>query len=144
MKKAINNKIYDTNTAINVGEWWNRLPCNDLNFCAETLYRKKTGEFFLHGEGGPMSKYVVQIGNNEWSGGEKIIPLSYEAAQKWAQEHLDGDEYCKIFEIDDEENGEDVIHLRISADAKKKLDIIRAKEGRSYRDIIDQLIHDNL
>lgn len=91
-----------------------------------------------------MSKYVVQIGNNEWSGGEKIIPLSYEAAQKWAKEHLDGDEYCKIFEIDDEENGEDVIHLRISADAKKKLDIIRAKEGRSYRDIIDQLIHDNL
>ena len=144
MKKAINNKIYDTNTAINVGEWWNRLPRNDLNFCTETLYRKKTGEFFLHGEGGPMSKYVVQIGNNEWSGGEKIIPLSYEAAQKWAQEHLDGDEYSKIFEIDDDENREDVIHLRISADAKKKLDIIRAKEGRSYRDIIDQLIHDNL
>lgn len=142
MKKAINNKIYDTNTAINVGEWWNKLPYNDLNFCSETLYRKKTGEFFLHGEGGPMSKYVVQIGNNEWGGGEKIIPLSYEAAQKWAEEHLDGDEYAKIFEID--EDGEELIHLRISADAKKKLDIIRAKEGRSYRDIIDQLIHDNL
>ena len=41
---------------------------------------------------------------NKWSGGSKIIPLSVEAAQKWAEEHLSADEYEKIFgEVTEEE-----------------------------------------
>ncbi|MBQ6343937.1 MAG: hypothetical protein IJI41_12490 [Anaerolineaceae bacterium] len=58
---------------------------------------KKNGEFFLYGEGGPLSKYQKQVGMNEWSGGEVIIPMTIEDARDWAEEHLDADDYVKVF-----------------------------------------------
>jgi len=55
MKKIINGKRYDTETAQLIGSasYSNR---TDFRFWSEELYRKKTGEFFLYGEGGPASK----------------------------------------------------------------------------------------
>lgn len=104
MKKIINNKVYDTAKAELVGEWNTRWE-DRLYRCCEELYRKRTGEFFLYGYGGPGSKYAVSTGNSDWSGGEKIIPLTYEAAQKWAEEHLTGEEYEAIFgEIVEDDN----------------------------------------
>ena len=105
MKKIINGKKYDTETAALVAEWDNGRYGSDFDRCSEKLYRKKTGEYFLHGDGGPMSRYARSCGQNEWCGGEQIIPLSYEAAQKWAEEHLDGDKYEKIFgEVPEDES----------------------------------------
>lgn len=103
MKKIIGGKRYDTETA-KVQGYDDYLYPSDFGYWAETLYRKNTGEFFLYGTGGPASKYAESIGMNQWSGGAKIIPLSVEAAQKWAEEHLSADEYEKIFgEVGEEE-----------------------------------------
>ena len=113
MKKIIGGKKYDTETAKELGSSWNGLSPTDFNYCSEKLYRKKTGEFFLYGAGGPMSRYTVSKGDNTWSGGEMIIPLSLEAAQKWAEEHLDGDEYEEIFGVV-EDMGENAVRLGIS------------------------------
>jgi len=52
MKKIIKGSLYNTDTAKFLG-------CiepagqntNDLNFFRETLYRTKSGKYFLHGEG---------------------------------------------------------------------------------------------
>ena len=44
-----------------------------------------------------MTQYAQTVGTNSWSGGERIMPLTYSEAQKWAEEHLDGDEYETIF-----------------------------------------------
>ena len=96
MKKIINNKVYDTETSQRLVVWENGRWGHD-DACRESLYRKRTGEFFLHGEGGPMSKYAKSRGDNSWSSGEELIPLSYEAAQKWAEDHLTGDQYEAIF-----------------------------------------------
>lgn len=54
----------------------------DFRYVEETLYRKRTGEFFLFGQGGPASKYAVSTGLNSWSGGSKIIPLSVAEAKQ--------------------------------------------------------------
>lgn len=97
MKKIINGKKYDTKTAQCVGEWDSGHPYNDFNWCSESLYRKKTGEFFLHGEGGALSKYTTTLDQNSWSGGEEIIPMSEKEAKNWAEESLDGDDYEDIF-----------------------------------------------
>lgn len=96
MKKIINGKRYDTDTAKKLANDWysNR---TDFHYWEETLYRKNTGEYFLHGEGGPASKYAQSVGQNSWSGGEKLIPLSVENARQWAEDHLDGDDYERIF-----------------------------------------------
>lgn len=97
MKKVINNKMYNTETAKAVGNYSNTPYHSDFNYCSETLYRKRTGEFFLYGEGGPNSQYCQVIGNNEWGYGSDIIPISEEQAKQWAEAHLSGDEYEAIF-----------------------------------------------
>lgn len=96
MKKIINGKRYDTSTAKELSSYSYGYP-RDFEHWEETLYRKSTGEFFLHGEGGPSSKYAESAGGNCWTGGEKIIPLTLDEAKQWAEKHLDGDEYEEIF-----------------------------------------------
>jgi len=96
MKKIINGKKYDTETAKILGSAGYSYP-GDFSYWQETLYRKKTGEFFVHGIGGPLSKYARSIGLNEWTGGEEIIPLSPKEAQKWAEENLEAEEFEKVF-----------------------------------------------
>jgi hypothetical protein len=96
MKKIVNGKRYDTDTAKLLGSAGYSHP-GDFSFWQETLYQKKTGEFFLHGVGGAMSRYARQTGQNEWSGGEKIIPLTREEARKWIEKNLDVEEYEEIF-----------------------------------------------
>ena len=65
MKKIINGKKYDTDTAQELASWDNGGGWRDFHHCEETLYRKKTGEFFLFGEGGPMTKYAVSTGQTQ-------------------------------------------------------------------------------
>ena len=97
MKKIINGKLYNTETAVTLGSYTSEGAARDFGYFEETLYRKKTGEMFLYGEGGPMSHYSVSCGQNSWSGGEKIIPLTDGEARKWAEQHLSADEYIVIF-----------------------------------------------
>lgn len=91
MKKIINGKVYNTYTAKSCGEYWNGYSPGDFNNVTEELFLKKTGEFFLHCYGGPMSKYGEWHGNMKTSS-EKIKPLSYKEAREWAEEHLTADE----------------------------------------------------
>ena len=73
MKKIINNKVYDTDTARCVGSWSSSDDPRAFQYVEETLFRKKNGEFFLHGFGGPASVYRVATSENSWRSGEKII-----------------------------------------------------------------------
>lgn len=70
MKKIINKKTYDTETAKPVCVY-SYVFAGDFRKVTETLYRKKTGEYFLHGIGGPASKYPK----------ETIIPMVASAAE---------------------------------------------------------------
>ena len=96
MKKIIRNRMYDTDTARVIGYHRHSNP-SDFHYYIETLYCKRTGEYFLHGEGGPASRYATQIGMNEWSGGSKITPLDFAAARDWAEDNLDPDVYVEEF-----------------------------------------------
>lgn len=103
MKKIINGKRYNTESAEFCGSREYGYP-GDLNYVSEELYQKRTGEFFLHGEGGANSKYREEISMNSWSGGEKIIPLTDEEAREWAEEYLDSEDYEKLFTVTEEED----------------------------------------
>jgi hypothetical protein len=104
MKKIINGKVYDTSTATQRASYNNGLY-GDFGYLSETLYLKKTGEFFLHGEGGPMTRYARSDGQNSWTGGERIEPLTYAAAKEWAEEHLTASEYESIFgEVEEDDS----------------------------------------
>ena len=116
MKKIIKGKLYNTDTAKLLGEW-EKYSLNDIKHVREYLYLKKNGEYFLHGEGGPLSIYAEQIEQNSWSGGERIRPLTYEEAREWAEEKLEVEEYEKIFgEVSEDDS---IIRLCISMTAEE-------------------------
>ena len=95
MKQIIRGKLYNTETAAKLGSFGKGMG---FSHYSETLYVKKTGEFFIYGEGGPRSKYAESIDDNTWSGGSRITPLaSEEEARDWAEDHLDVDQYIEIF-----------------------------------------------
>ncbi len=96
MKKIINGKKYDTETAEFVGEMDNGLCGTDFDCIAESLYRKKTGEFFVYGQGGARTRYARKDGASI-CGGCEIVPLSEDEAKKWAERYLDADKYEEIF-----------------------------------------------
>lgn len=97
MKKIINGKRYDTETADLVAQDYADCQKNDFHFWWEGLYKKKTGEFFLHGEGGAMSKYATHNSSGGSGWGEVIIPLSLSEAKRWAENHMCGDKYEALF-----------------------------------------------
>lgn len=139
MKKIINGRRYDTETAKELGYYWNGLAVTDFSRIEETLYRKKTGEYFLYGEGGAMSKYAEADGTG-WCGGSRIIPLPIEDAKTWAEEHLTADEYEDIFGEASEDDDKITVSLRMTPATRAKLKDMAAEEGKPLSDIVEELI----
>ena len=133
IKKIINGKRYDTSTAERIGAAGYSRP-GDLYYWKEELYRKKTGEFFLYCEGGAKSKYSRRTGQNEWSGGKEIRPLSLKEAQEWAEQYLDADEYEKVFGRIEEDKSQ--ISTWITNTLKSAADELREK-GLTLADIFE-------
>ena len=101
MRKIINGKMYDTETAKEIGQASNNLSSSDFRYYEEKLFRKKTGEFFLYGHGGPLTEYRKACGDM-WSGGSKIIPISLDEAKIWVENNLWAELYIELFgEVDE-------------------------------------------
>ena len=142
MKRIINNKVYDTETARKVGAWDNGLYGNNFEGMSETLYRKKNGEFFLYGEGGPMTKYARSAGNNSWSGGEEIIPLTVEAAREWAEKHLTADEYMREFEVEQDSTDKKLATFYLTERTLDRIARAAQAQGISKGALIERLVND--
>lgn len=140
MKKIINGKVYDTLKAKKVASWYSSYARNDFHYYEEELYKKKTGEFFLYGEGNAASPYSRSCGQNEWCGGEKIVPMTFAEAQEWAEKHLDGDDYCDIFGEPNEDAEDVTLGIAVSAEVAAKLRRAAAENGISQRAQLERWI----
>lgn len=140
MKKVINGKVYDTDTARKVGCFDYGLG-DRISGWSETLYVKRTGEYFLLGEGGPGSKYSVCTGVNDFSGSTKIFPLSYNDACKWAEDNLDGDEYIAEFGAIAEDDTNAKLNLYLPASTIDRAKRKAAQDGTTLSAYIDSLIN---
>ncbi len=119
MKKIINKKLYDTSTATCIAEYSGPARVSDFSFYRETLYRKRTGEYFIHGEGGARSRYAsYEYGLMSW--GEQILPLTYDTARDWAEHHMDADAYQDEFGPAAEDDSRTVMSLSVRADTADK------------------------
>lgn len=87
MKKTIDGKTYNTETAEEIGCASSHLYSSDFGFWEETLYKTKKNNFFLYGWGNPMSKYSCSVGNNGRGGSSDIIPMTESEAIEWCEEH---------------------------------------------------------
>ena len=96
MKIIKNGKKYDTDTAKEVGSYQKGYG-RDLSYYREELYRKKTGEFFLYGEGGGLSPHAHHFPGGGYCEGEKIVPMSKAEAKSWCEQHLSYGAYVELF-----------------------------------------------
>jgi hypothetical protein len=87
MKKIINGKIYNTNTANLIASWSNHYYHGDFHQCSKNLYKTRKGSYFVHGEGGPLSEYAEPCGGSGYSSGEGWKSLTEEEALIWCEEH---------------------------------------------------------
>jgi hypothetical protein len=86
MRKVIGGVRYDTDTAVEVESWSHGYP-GDFNRCEETLYRTKSGRYFVCGEGGANTRWRTVISQNTWCGGEGIEAKTPEEALEWLECH---------------------------------------------------------
>ena len=140
MKKIINNKRYDTDTAKKVAEYDSDVARSDFNFYREDLYQKRTGEFFLHGQGNGASKYAERAFPDGWTSGEKIIPLTVDEAREWAERTQDADTYESIFGVVDEDSEKAVTTICISQSAVKKMKEMASDYKISMSAVVEGLI----
>lgn len=137
MQKIIRGKKYNTDTAKEVCCYSNNLPFGGFDWVQETLYVKRTGEYFLHGKGGARSKYAVPDGDF-MGGGSKIIPLSEKEAQAFVEENGDTETYEKFF--GEASEGETRTTIILSETAKKKLQRLALEKRVSISQIVERLI----
>ena len=87
MKRIIDGKRYNTETATQIATWTNGHNYGDFYYCKEVLYRTAKGAFFLHGESGAVGKYSRSAGQNCSRPGQAITALSDSDARAWLEEH---------------------------------------------------------
>jgi len=139
MKKIINGKVYDTDKATLKGTYSNAGSWRDFNHIEESLYLKRTGEFFLHGEGGPATRYAERVDSNSWSGGSEIIPVSFKDAQRWAEEHLTASEYESIFGEVEEDDSKVLTAFNLTRATVEKLRRESQERGMSLSALVEEL-----
>ena len=97
MKQVINGKMYNTETAKHITGYSNGRGWSDFRHYEEDLYQKRTGEYFLAGEGGPLSPYAEACPSGGWDSGSGIKPLTDKAAREWVEHFSDVDTYISCF-----------------------------------------------
>ena len=95
MKKVIEGKMYNTETATKLASY-SKGNRSDFRFWSESLYRTKSGVYFLAGSGGPMSHWCRQTEQNQWTGGEGIKALTEAEAREWVEQYANS-QYEEIF-----------------------------------------------
>jgi len=100
MKKVIDGKTYNTETAQHLGRYWNGLGNSDFRNISENLYQTKKGRFFLAGKGGAMTRYSESYGGMS-SNGSKIFVLTEEKALAWAEQYMGVDDIEKYFDVEE-------------------------------------------
>lgn len=136
MNKVIKGRRYDTEKAEKLGDAYYDQSDN-LNWWGENLYRKRTGEFFLYCHGGANSKYANYDGNNSYSG-EKIIPLTQEKAEEWAEENLSGEECEQIFGVVEDEKTR--ITIYVSPSLANKIKQLAIERKISMSEMVERMV----
>ena len=128
MKKVIKGRVYDTATAKKLGMRWIGAEFSRSGW--EELYRKKTGEFFT-------------LYHSYSTKSEVIEPITYDAAQHWAEEHLDGDGYVSIFGEPEEDSTKTALNIYIRNDTAAKLKAEAGRQGVSIGELIEKMMKEN-
>lgn len=103
MKRIIDGKRYDTETAENVADIGSRpgTSMTDHGYWDAVLYRTPRGRWFLAGRGGPASMFARSVGNGGSEAGAGIISISESQAQSFLEGAGDMESLERWFTIED-------------------------------------------
>lgn len=138
MRKIIKGKMYDTDTAKAVGEHEESYP-SEFDYVCETLYRKKTGEYFIHGEGNAASRYAKSCGQSNWGPGQRIMPITYERARQWAEDNLEAEDYEAEFGEVAEDDSQVQLSCMVSAQAMALIRRKSQQDGMTIAAVVETL-----
>lgn len=130
MKKVIDGKQYNTQTAKELGKYENMKGRQAPAYYCETLYLTRSGKYFLHGIGGSRSFYRTVR--------EEIQPMFPQDAAAWAEEHLKPSEYAALFEDTGAEDEKKMLVVQVSAACKNKLQRIKETTGKTFGEIVEE------
>lgn len=97
MKKVVDGKVYNTETAELVHGWSNGRYGNDFRYRSKDLYRTKKGNWFLCHVGGAMTDMAQSCGSNSTCGSSDIEPVSPEDALRFLESHGGAEAVLKHF-----------------------------------------------
>ena len=101
MKKVINGKLYNTDTATKIASWDNGLYRDDFGWCDEDLFVTKKGAYFVWGQGGGNSRWAKTTGDGR-CGGSSLDALTPAMARQWCEEHdIDADTIAEHFTVEE-------------------------------------------
>ncbi len=143
MKKIINNRVYDTEKAVLVGSSCCRESAGNPNYVKEKLYRKRTGEYFLYGVGGPNTQYAKLDGYSIWKFGERLVPVTYSVAKNWAETNLSDYVYSEHFEVDKGDETKSTVTVSLRKSDIDKLKIDSAAHGMGVSAWVTKIINEN-
>lgn len=125
MKKIINGKVYDTDTAKEVGAWDNGIY-GSFDSVSACLYRKRTGEYFIE--------------KHDCYTGATIEKMSYEKARQWAEEHLDADTYLGEFDAVADDDSTVTVCYNIKECTRDLVENECRKTGETRSTVIDRIV----
>lgn len=98
MRKIIDGKVYDTETATQLLAVGNAgiVSSSDFTYHSTHLYRSRKGQYFLAGHGGALSMWATRL-NNGSTGGDGIRLVTEQEARKLVEFHGSAEDYETIF-----------------------------------------------
>lgn len=84
MKKVINGKLYDTNTAEEICDFYNNMT--GFKQYSKTLMKTEKGQYFFFEDGGALSCMCEPCGNGQ-TGSSNITLCTEEEAEEFAQKN---------------------------------------------------------
>lgn len=86
MRRIIDGRVFDTETAAQLCE----LPCSanpgDFAWHESALYRSPRGRFFIAGRGGPASLWAEPAQGGGSTGGDGIRIVDEDEARRWMEQ----------------------------------------------------------
>lgn len=96
MRKIIDERLYDTETAEEIGSWGRGVPFEE-DYESHVLYRKSNGEFFLLNEISNESRVWAYVRQDRLDKSWQIEKISTLEARRLVAERLDTSIYEELF-----------------------------------------------
>lgn len=138
MNKIFRGRRYDTETAKELAYWSNNERYGSFYYREETLYQKRTGEYFLYLFGGAATDLAEPDPMGGYTGGEAIEPITEDEAKEWAEKHVDADKYEDIFGKIYEGNQKVDVHVFMKPEMRDRIKSAAVKKGISVTELIEK------